>query len=108
MSLSVFTFITAPSVMIIRRDSGYQGAKQRMDHQPGYVSRRTFVAANAVLLAAVGFRHVRPGKRAATPAELTAEDSATASGTTDLALYRPVSVSSTNYGPTPASFAVDR
>jgi hypothetical protein len=79
-----------------------------MDHQPGYVSRRTFVSANAVLLAAVGLRNVLPGKRAAVPAELTAEDSATASGTTDLALYRPVSVSSTNYGPTPASFAVDR
>ena len=82
-----------------------------MDHEPGYMSRRTFVSTNAVLLAAVGLRDLLPGKRPGDPAdhaELTADRSATASGTTNLALYRPVSVSSTNYGPTPASFAVDR
>jgi Exo-beta-D-glucosaminidase Ig-fold domain/F5/8 type C domain/Glycosyl hydrolases family 2/Glycosyl hydrolases family 2, sugar binding domain len=83
-----------------------------MDHEPGYLSRRTFVSANAVLLAAVGLRHVIPGKHSAGPAQrtaqLTAEQTPATNGITDLALYRPVSVSSTNYGPTPASFAVDR
>ncbi|HSZ40787.1 MAG TPA: discoidin domain-containing protein [Trebonia sp.] len=88
-----------------------------MDHESGNLSRRTFVSANAVLLAAVGLRDLVPGRRSAGPAKpapattadaATAELTAATSSTTDLALYRPVSVSSTNYGPTPASFAVDR
>ena len=68
-----------------------------------HVSRRTFLSSNAVLLAGYGLTRTLPGRaRTATP-----EASAGTAGTTDLALYRPVTVSSTAYGPWPAEFAVD-
>lgn len=66
------------------------------------VSRRGFLSTGATLLAGFGAGAVLPAARA---------DAAAAAGpsaTTDLARYRPVSVSSTDYAPTPAQFAVDR
>jgi hypothetical protein len=83
-----------------------------MEHEPGFLSRRTFVSANAMLLAAVGLHGLLPERtraqnqmadKAATQAAGQVGDSPT-----NLALYRPVTVSSTDYAPTPASFAVDR
>ncbi|GHF66793.1 hypothetical protein FHX82_006540 [Amycolatopsis bartoniae] len=59
------------------------------------VSRRRFLQSNAVLLAGLGLP-------AALPEPAGAQETAT-----DLARYRPVSVSSTAYAPTPAWFAVD-
>src|SRR5262249_889093 len=64
------------------------------------VSRRTFLSAGATLLASIGASAVLPGGAAeAAPADPKQ---------TDLALYRPVAVSSTDYAPTPGSFAVDK
>ncbi|MGQ5261083.1 discoidin domain-containing protein [Micromonospora sp. ZYX-F-536] len=63
------------------------------------MSRRTFLSAGTTLLASVGVTAVLPDALAsAAPATPTA---------TDLALYRPVTVSSTDYAPTPGTFAVD-
>ena len=62
------------------------------------VDRRTFISAGATLLASVGLPAARPSPAGAAP---------TAPATTDLARYRPVAVSSTDYAPTPATFAVD-
>jgi hypothetical protein len=59
------------------------------------VSRRRFLQSNAVLLAGLGIPAALPGPAEASPPA------------TDLARYRPVSVSSTAYAPTPAWFAVD-
>ena len=67
------------------------------------VSRRTFLSAGATLLASIGASAVLPDG-AAQAATATATDPKS----TDLALYRPVAVSSTDYAPTPASFAVDK
>jgi hypothetical protein len=58
------------------------------------LSRRTFLQSNAVLLAALGVPAALPAAAEARPS-------------TDLARYRPVTVSSTAYAPTPAWFAVD-
>ncbi|WP_410813727.1 discoidin domain-containing protein [Micromonospora sp. 067-2] len=70
------------------------------------MSRRTFLSAGATLLASVGVTAVLPDAAlaAATPATpgTTANPQAT-----DLARYRPVAVSSTDYAPTPGRFAVD-
>ena len=60
----------------------------------GLISRRTFIAGNAALLAGYGLTRARPA--AAAPPALS-----------DLAQFRPVHVSSTAYAPTPAAFAVD-
>jgi hypothetical protein len=60
----------------------------------GLMSRRTFLAGNAALLAGFGLARARTAS-AAPPA------------LPDLALFRPVTVSSTAYAPTPAAFAVD-
>jgi hypothetical protein len=60
----------------------------------GLISRRTFLAGNAALLAGFGLTRARTA--AAAPPALS-----------DLALFRPVSVSSTAYAATPAAFAVD-
>ena len=71
------------------------------------LSRRTFISAGATLLASVGVSAVlSPAAEAAeaTPATLAAP---AAPARTDLARYRPVTVSSTDYAPTPAAFAVD-
>ncbi|WP_199716521.1 discoidin domain-containing protein [Micromonospora musae] len=66
------------------------------------MSRRTFLSTSATLLASVGVAAALPEAAGAAPA-------APAGGTAavDLARYRPVSVSSTDYAPTPGSFAVD-
>jgi hypothetical protein len=77
------------------------------------MTRRTVVSAGATLLAGFGLGAALPGLSAGSvwaapgtaPAGPPAGDPA---GTpTDLALYRPVAVSSTDYAPTPAGFAVD-
>ncbi|MEV4754772.1 discoidin domain-containing protein [Micromonospora sp. NPDC049559] len=65
------------------------------------VSRRAFLTAGGGLLASIGVGALLPGTaEAATPGTGGAD-------ATDLALFRPVSASSTDYAPTPASFAVD-
>ncbi|MEV4053196.1 discoidin domain-containing protein [Amycolatopsis sp. NPDC049688] len=69
------------------------------------VSRRHVLTAGTGLLAGFGLAAVLPGTAAAAPAAPTAES---AEGRrTDLALFRPVQVSSTDYAATPAEFAVD-
>lgn len=71
------------------------------------VSRRAFLSTGATLLAGFTVDAVLPPAQAA--ASTAAAGSAGApAGTTELALYRPVTVSSTDYAPTPAQFAVDR
>ena len=76
----------------------------------GQISRRGFVSAGATLLAGFGLSATTSAGRAraatADPAAPPAAGSGAATGT-DLALYRPVAVSSTDYAPTPAWFAVD-
>ncbi|WP_370963050.1 discoidin domain-containing protein [Amycolatopsis sp. cg9] len=62
------------------------------------VSRRHVLAAGTGLLAGFGLAAVLPGVASAAPA---------VAGKTDLALFRPVQVSSTAYAATPAEFAVD-
>lgn len=72
---------------------------------PGPMSRRAFLSANATLLAGFGLRQALP--RTASPASMRLAASEQATATDDLALYRPVTVSSTAYGPNPPEFAVD-
>jgi len=72
------------------------------------VSRRTFLSANATLLAGFGLSRALPGAPPAGRTEQAGPATTTDAATTNLALYRPVTVSSTAYGPTPAEFAVDR
>ena len=76
-----------------------------MPEQHDQVSRRTFLSANAALLAGFGL-----SSALASPALASTRSgpSGPPGTTTDLARYRPVTVSSTAYGPTPAEFAVDR
>jgi hypothetical protein len=77
-----------------------------MPEQRYPMSRRAFLSANATLLAGFGLSQLLPGRaEAAQAATRPAASGPTAPG--DLALYRPVTVSSTAYGPTPAEFAVD-
>ncbi|MER8011826.1 discoidin domain-containing protein [Streptomyces sp. NPDC094149] len=69
-------------------------------------SRRTVLATGTTLLAAIGLGSALP---APTAAAAPAEAPAAAPGVRgELALYRPVSVSSTAYAATPGSFVVDR
>lgn len=75
-----------------------------MPEQHDHMSRRTFLSANATLLAGFGLSIALPGTAQASARPGTSGPAAAA----DLALYRPVTVSSTAYGPTPAEFAVDR
>ncbi|XUL85779.1 discoidin domain-containing protein [Streptomyces galilaeus] len=63
-----------------------------------HVSRRAFVATGSGLLAGFGLGFAQPASAAPSSPGQPGE----------LALYRPVSVSSTAYAPTPASFVVDR
>jgi F5/8 type C domain/Exo-beta-D-glucosaminidase Ig-fold domain/Glycosyl hydrolases family 2 len=63
------------------------------------VSRRTFLSAGATLLASAGVSAALPGAAEAAPAAPPQPG--------DLALNRPVAVSSTAYAPTPGTFAVD-
>ena len=62
------------------------------------LSRRTFISAGTSLLASVGVPAAFSSTAHAAPPE---------AAETDLARYRPVAVSSTDYAPTPADFAVD-
>lgn len=71
------------------------------EHPP--MSRRTFLSAGATLLASVGVTAILPDA-IATAAPVTP---AATPPSVDLARYRPVAVSSTDYAPTPATFAVD-
>ncbi|WBB67874.1 discoidin domain-containing protein [Micromonospora sp. WMMD812] len=64
------------------------------------VSRRTFLSTGATLLASFGVTAVLPDA-------IASAAPATTPPPTDLARYRPVAVSSTDYAPTPAAFAVD-
>ena len=72
----------------------------------GQISRRGFVSAGATLLAGFGLSATTSTARAsaattdpAAPHAVAGSGGATG---TDLALYRPVTVSSTDYAPTPA------
>jgi hypothetical protein len=71
------------------------------------VSRRAFLSTGAILLAGFTADAVLPPGQAAASTAPTGSGGAPA-GTSELALYRPVTVSSTDYAPTPAQFAVDR
>ena len=83
-----------------------------MSEGNGQISRRGFVSAGATLLAGFGLGAAAPATRAyAASAPSTAAGSGAGAAPTtslDLAQYRPVAVSSTDYAPTPAWFAVDR
>ena len=71
------------------------------------VSRRVFLTTGATLLAGFTADAVLPAAQAAASAAPAGPGGAPAAPS-DLALYRPVTVSSTDYAPTPAQFAVDR
>ncbi|MBV2353917.1 discoidin domain-containing protein [Streptomyces sp. J2-1] len=75
---------------------------------PRHPSRRTVVTTGTTLLAGFGLNTVLPAATAA--AAPTGSTSTTGPSATpgELALYRPVSVSSTAYAATPGSFVVDR
>jgi len=68
------------------------------------LSRRTLISAGATLLASVSVPAALPSPAEAAPA-VPAVPAVPAK--TDLARYRPVAASSTDYAPTPAAFAVD-
>ncbi|MCX5355734.1 discoidin domain-containing protein [Streptomyces mirabilis] len=72
---------------------------------PRRPSRRSVVTTGATLLAGFGLEGVLPAPAASAAADTAAGGKH--SGTDELARYRPVSVSSTAYAPTPGSFAVD-
>ncbi|SNS74773.1 Glycosyl hydrolases family 2 [Streptosporangium subroseum] len=75
-----------------------------MSNQPPPLSRRSVVVTGATLLA--GF-----GLGVGFPATARADGRAVPGGTTareGLAVYRPITVSSTDYAPTPGEFVVDR
>ncbi|WP_282087178.1 discoidin domain-containing protein [Streptomyces tendae] len=77
--------------------------------QPSRPSRRSVVTAGSTLLAGFGLTAALPGRSSA--AGLAAEPAAghaPAPVEGELALYRPVRVSSTAYAPTPAEFVVDK
>ncbi|HYZ56679.1 MAG TPA: discoidin domain-containing protein, partial [Streptosporangiaceae bacterium] len=79
-----------------------------MPEQHDRMSRRRFLSANATLLGGFGLVRAFPQTAPASAAERASQAQAVNSAATDLALYRPVTVSSTAYGPAPAEFAVDR
>src|SRR5579875_3691038 len=80
-----------------------------MPEQHDHLSRRTFLSANVTLLAGFGLSRALPGTAPASRARTRPRAGAPGpDAACDLALYRPVTVSSTAYGPTPAEFAVDR
>lgn len=68
------------------------------------VSRRGFLTTGVTLLAGFGLTAAIPGTQAIASA---APATRGANSTTDLALFRPVSVSSTDYAPAAPEFAVD-
>ncbi len=69
----------------------------------GAPSRRRFLTASGTVLASVSLAGALPGRAFAA----SAADAETAAAS-DLALHRPVRVSSTAYAPTPAHFVTDR
>ena len=71
------------------------------------VSRRFVLTAGTGLLAGFGLAAVLPGTASAAPVTELDPLGKGPKGTTDLALFRPVQVSSTDYAATPAEFAVD-
>ncbi|MGQ5650264.1 discoidin domain-containing protein [Streptomyces sp. EKR5.2] len=73
-------------------------------HPSRHPSRRSVVATGSTLLAGFGLGTVFPGTSSA--AEPASTGATAAPG--ELAAYRPVSVSSTDYAPTPGEFVVDR
>jgi hypothetical protein len=73
-----------------------------MEHGLDPVSRRRFITTTGGVLAGFGLTAALPGQA------LAADQAVDARTRTDLALYRPVTVSSTDYAATPAQFAVDR
>ncbi|MFC1408617.1 discoidin domain-containing protein [Streptacidiphilus sp. N1-12] len=81
-----------------------------MSHQPPHLTRRSVVATGSTLLAGFGLGLAFPGSSfAADPARAVTgvgPEGAAASG--ELAAYRPVAVSSTDYAPTPGAFVVDK
>ncbi|MFF3934950.1 discoidin domain-containing protein [Streptomyces phaeofaciens] len=68
-------------------------------------SRRSVVTTGSTLLAGFGLGSLLP---ASTASAAGADTPAVSSAPRELALHRPVSVSSTAYAPTPGSFVVDR
>ncbi|MEW2521582.1 discoidin domain-containing protein [Actinacidiphila alni] len=72
-----------------------------------HLSRRTIVATGSTLLAGFGLSAAFPSVASATAP--TTGSTAGSAGTTrgELAAYRPITVSSTDYAPTPGAFAVD-
>ncbi|ACU69978.1 coagulation factor 5/8 type domain protein [Catenulispora acidiphila DSM 44928] len=76
-------------------------------NQPFRASRRTVVAAASTLLAGFAVDTAFPSVGfAAEPGKAGVPGHAPAPG--ELAMYRPIEVSSTDYAPTPGAFAVDR
>ncbi|WP_405591645.1 discoidin domain-containing protein [Streptomyces sp. NBC_01190] len=76
-----------------------------MSNQSSHPSRRSVVATGSTLLAGFGLGVALPGT------SFAAESGKGAGGPAargELASYRPVSVSSTDYAPTPGEFAVDK
>ncbi|SEF54036.1 F5/8 type C domain-containing protein [Actinacidiphila yanglinensis] len=71
---------------------------------PRHPSRRSVVATGSTLLAGFGLGLALPGTSFAAG---SAKPGAS-TGTGELAAYRPISVSSTDYAPTPGAFVVDR
>ncbi|MFI1440451.1 discoidin domain-containing protein [Streptomyces fructofermentans] len=72
---------------------------------PSHPSRRSVVATGSTLLAGFGVGSLLPGSAAAATGTGA---SAAPAPPGELALHRPVTVSSTAYAPTPGSFVVDR
>ncbi|MFJ1588168.1 discoidin domain-containing protein [Streptomyces sp. NPDC088197] len=80
-----------------------------MSDQP-HLSRRRIVATGSTLLAGFGLGTAFPTAASAStpaPAAGPAAPSGTAAARAELAAYRPITVSSTDYAPTPGEFAVD-
>jgi hypothetical protein len=79
-----------------------------MPEQHNHMSRRRFLSANTTLLGGFVLAGAFTQAAPASAAERAGQGTAGNAAATDLAQYRPVTVSSTAYGPTPAEFAVDR
>ncbi|MBM9510399.1 discoidin domain-containing protein [Actinacidiphila acididurans] len=76
-----------------------------MPNHPPRPSRRSVVTTGSSLLAGLGLGAVLPATSAAAQTAAAAGSGTATRG--ELAAYRPVAVSSTDYAPTPAEFAVD-
>jgi hypothetical protein len=76
------------------------------EHQP-HTSRRTFLRTNATLLAGFALSAALPAAAAHAAESGPGPDVRRRGAAVDLAQYRPVAASSTDWAPTPAWFAVD-